>query len=268
MAELLRRSLAPLTDEAWKEVDEAATRALRSQLSARAVVDFDGPHGWECAAVNLGRLSPPKKDDANKVPWCLREVQPLIETRMGCTLDQWELDNVSRGCSDPDLEELENAARAVALFEETAIYHGFAKGQIKGILPSCKHKPIRLPSGVDKYPAAVADAVKQLDLAGIGGPYALVLGTDAFYPLMQSGSGGYPPRRIVREMLGQDVLWSPALKGGVLLSTRGGDFVLTVGQDVSVGYAANNREKVELFLTESFTFRVLEPAAAIELKLG
>ncbi len=52
----------------------------------------------------------------------------------------------------------------------------------------------------------------------------------------------------------------------VLLSVRRGDFALTVGQDLSIGYAFHEKHKVELYLTESFTFRVLEPAAAVYLR--
>ena len=62
-------------------------------------------------------------------------------------------------------------------------------------------------------------------------------------------------------------MWAPALEeGAVLLSTRGGDFELTVGQDLSVGYAKHTDSEVELFITESFTFRVLENKAAILIR--
>jgi uncharacterized linocin/CFP29 family protein len=62
-------------------------------------------------------------------------------------------------------------------------------------------------------------------------------------------------------------VWAPAIQGGaVLLSVRGGDFELTVGQDLSIGYATHDRTDVELYLTESFTFRVLEEKAAIFLR--
>ncbi len=62
------------------------------------------------------------------------------------------------------------------------------------------------------------------------------------------------------------LVWAPALQGGaVLLSVRGGDYELTVGQDLSVGYAIHDRTDVELFLTESFAFRVLENKAAVLL---
>jgi uncharacterized linocin/CFP29 family protein len=266
MADLLRRSLAPITDAAWEQINETASRVLKAQLSARTLVDFDGPHGWEFAAVNLGTLAVAKGGGKDEVPWGTRDVLPLIELRVPVVLNQMEMDNASRGRKNVDLGPLEEAARKLAMFEETAIYRGFEKGHIKGIAPSSSHKPIKLPAGADAYPEAVADAVKTLALAGIGGPCALALGTKPYYALMQSVKGGYPPRRVIEKMLSGPIVWSPALEGGLLLSTRGGDFELVVGQDASIGYASHDRNEVELFLTESFTFRVLEAAAAIELK--
>jgi uncharacterized linocin/CFP29 family protein len=54
MTDILRRSLAPITEEAWKEIDLQAARTLKGNLSGRGLVDFSGPHGWTMAAVNLG----------------------------------------------------------------------------------------------------------------------------------------------------------------------------------------------------------------------
>jgi uncharacterized linocin/CFP29 family protein len=266
MADWLRRSLAPLTDEAWHEIDDMAVRAIKAQTSARALVDFNGPHGLDFSAVNLGRLEIASKPAPGGVPWGLRQVQPLIELRIPIALKQLELDNISRGCRDADLEPVTAAASKLAIFEETALYNGFADGRITGIVQAAGHPALKLPADVAGYAHTVAEGIKALKAAGIGGPYALVLGANAYYPLMEAGQGGYPPRRIVKDLLEGEILWSPALAGGVLLSTRGGDFELTVGQDVAIGYASHDREKVELYLVESFAFRVLEPAAAIELK--
>jgi uncharacterized linocin/CFP29 family protein len=75
--------------------------------------------------------------------------------------------------------------------------------------------------------------------------------------------------RIEEAMKDGPLVWAPALDaGGVLVSTRGGDYELTVGQDLSIGYTAHDRTEVELFLTESFTFRVLEAKAAVQLRAG
>ena len=54
----LLRSLAPISDSAWKLLDDEARERLTSALAARKLVDFAGPHGWEHSARNLGRTSP------------------------------------------------------------------------------------------------------------------------------------------------------------------------------------------------------------------
>jgi uncharacterized linocin/CFP29 family protein len=229
-------------------------------------VDFDGPHGASLGAVNLGRLEIPHEEGPGGVPWGMRRVAPLIEVRLPFVVAQLELDNITRGCKDADLSTLEDAARKLVYFEETAIYRGFEAGRVDGIISSSKHPAIQLPKNAEEITKTVAEGVKALGVSGVGGPYALVLGADTYYPLMQAGRGGYPPKRIIRDTLGGEILWSPALDGGVLLSTRGGDFELVVGQDISIGYAMHDRENVELYLTESFTFRVLDPAAVIPLE--
>lgn len=261
----LRRSLAPLTQTGWDEVDATAARVLKGQLSARRLVDLDGPHGAEFGAANLGRLEIAERDGPAGVPWGLREVRPLVEVRIPFVVSQMELDNIDRGCEDADLGAVEEAARKLVLFEETAIYRGFEGGRITGLSAAAAHEPLQLSSDARKITASAAEGVKQLRLSGVGGPYALVLGTEQYYPLMQAGKSGYPPARIVRDTLGGDILWSPAVEGGILLSTRGGDFKLVVGEDISIGYAMHDRDNVELYLMESFTFRVLDSAAAIAL---
>ncbi len=265
MADLLKRSLAPLTDEAWQEIDATAATILKAQLTARTLVDFSGPHGWKFAAVNLGRIDIPNGGGDENVPWGVRTVLPLVEVRLPVVLPQLELDNASRGCADVDLAPLEEAARRVAHFEDAAVYTGFEPGGIRGIVQQAAHKPVKLPDNPELYPKAVAQGLKELRLAGVPGPYSLVLGIDAYAGLIQAGKGGFPPVRIICDMLGGDILATQVLQGGVLLSTAGGDFELAVGQDLAIGYASHDRNEVELFLTESFTFRVLRPEAAVEL---
>ena len=50
-----------------------------------------------------------------------------------------------------------------------------------------------------------------------------------------------------------------------MLSLRGGDFVMDVGQDTSMGYLSHDADNVTLYLEESLTFRVLEPDAVVLL---
>jgi uncharacterized linocin/CFP29 family protein len=93
--DLLKRNHAPITPEAWKQIDDEAKRALQLNLAGRKLVDFDGPHGWQYAAGNTGHLTL-RTDGGLGVPWGVREVAPLIEVRVPFELPIMELDNASR----------------------------------------------------------------------------------------------------------------------------------------------------------------------------
>jgi uncharacterized linocin/CFP29 family protein len=263
--DLLKRKRAPLTEEAWQQVDEEATRVLKLHLAGRKLVDFSGPHGWRLGGINRGRLKA-IGNDAGGVSYALRQVQPLVEVRAPFTMKIAELDDASRGATDLDLDPVIAVAERVAHAEDTAIFHGFKDAQVTGIIEASPHKPISV-TGILDWPRAVVAALEVLRAAGMNGPYALALGLQAYDELDADSEAGYPLRRRLEESL-RDVslVWAPALRGGaVLLSTRGGDFELTVGQDLSIGYTVHDRTDVELFLTESFTFRVLEEKAAVFL---
>jgi uncharacterized linocin/CFP29 family protein len=52
----LLRELAPISDEAWQQIDDEARTRLSAHLSARRLVDLDGPHGWDHSARNSGHV--------------------------------------------------------------------------------------------------------------------------------------------------------------------------------------------------------------------
>jgi uncharacterized linocin/CFP29 family protein len=266
MSTLLRRELAPITEAAWTEIDDQARDVFATQLSGRRLVNFHGPYGWEHAAVNLGRLDIRDAHTEEGIGWGTRTVLPLVEVRVPFKLDQLELDEVTRGAADPDLGPLVEAAKKMAHFEERVIYRGFSEGNMAGIIQASPHDAIDVSGDPVDYPVAVAMGLEALRRAGVNGPYALVFGLDRFEMLMQSTKTGYPLQRVIRDMIGGEIHWSPALEGGVLFSTRGGDFELTVGQDLSIGYTAHAKDHVELCIAESLAFRVLQPEAAIALK--
>ena len=60
-------------------------------------------------------------------------------------------------------------------------------------------------------------------------------------------------------------MWTPGLSGGVVISQRGGDFLLEAGQDLSVGYDSHDADEVRLYIEESLSFRVATPEAAVAL---
>ncbi|HMA96329.1 MAG TPA: family 1 encapsulin nanocompartment shell protein [Polyangiaceae bacterium] len=265
--DLLKREIAPINDDAWQQIDEEARRVLSLHLSGRKLVDFSGPHGWGLGAVNSGRLSKLEQGSVPQVSHAIRVVQPLIELRVPIALNIAELDNATRGAKDLDLEAVIAAAGHVALAEDTAIYFGFAPGKITGMVEASPHTPVQINAS-QEWPRAISAAREVLRLAGVGGPYGLALGGAAYDELTAESDDGYPLRKRVEESITDgSLVWAPALgSDAVLVSLRGGDYELVVGQDLSVGYESHDRTSVELYLTESFTFRVLENKAAVALR--
>jgi uncharacterized linocin/CFP29 family protein len=265
-ADLLKRELAPVLPAAFAAVDAEAARVLKLNLAGRRIVDFRGPLGWELAAVNTGRLDilPPGPDPDLNIG--IRRAQPLVEVRVPIRLAIMELDSVARGAPDPDLGPVVDAAEKVAAAEDNAIFNGLPAAGIVGIIPASPHKPHKLPENVFELPRTILAARETLREAGVSGPYALVLDSAAYAQVLGAAEDGYPlAKRITQQVLDGSLVRAAAIQGGALLSLRGGDYELTVGQDLSVGYADHDRHTVELYLTESFTFRVLDRAAAVPL---
>lgn len=261
----LLRGLAPVSGDAWKEIDAEATRTLKVLLAARQLVDFTGPLGWQTSAISLGRtekLSPSLQEGAASR---MRRVQPLIEIRIPFEIEREELEAIGRGAKDPDLDAVRNAARAAAIAEDRAIFQGYDAAGIQGIFGASADRSLTIPDSFEAYPDIVAEATHRLRSEGVNGPYGIALGPRCYTGLTRSTSRGHPIIDHVRELLDGPIVWAPAADGAVVMSLRGGDFDLTVGQDFSIGYLDHTSSAVLLYLQESFTFRVLSPEAAVPL---
>jgi uncharacterized linocin/CFP29 family protein len=122
---------------------------------------------------------------------------------------------------------------------------------------------------VEAYPHAVAKATDVLRQAGIEGPYLLSIGPEGYTRIVQTTErGGYPLQQHLSRIIGGVIVWAPGLDGALVVSRRGGDFILEVGQAFSVGYTRHDAELVTLYLEESFNFRVIEPDAVVVLTDG
>ncbi|MET0497481.1 MAG: family 1 encapsulin nanocompartment shell protein [Steroidobacteraceae bacterium] len=264
MNDLLREH-APISSAAWKEIDDEARRTLKVLLAARRLVDFNGPLGWSTSSVSLGltdKLSPTLQEG---VATKIRRVLPLIEMRIPFEVSREALDSIGRGARDPDLDPVRNAARAAAIAEDRAVFQGYAAAGIVGIFEASADQQLTIPDKFEAYPDIVAEAANRLRSAGVNGPYGIALGPRCYTGLTRSTLRGVPIIDHVREILDGPIIWAPAADGAVVVSLRGGDFELSVGQDFSVGYLDHTSTSVLLYLQESFTFHVLSPEAAVPL---
>lgn len=262
----LLRELAPISAAASKEIDEEARRALKLTLAGRKLVDFVGPLGWSASAISLGRAELVQQGPYDGVVARVRKNQPMVELRVPIELDREELESIGRGGKDADLRPVVEAARKIAMAEDGAIFHGYAAGGVEGIGQAASHSTLTLTDDYARYPIVVAEALSKLRNAGVAGPYGIALGPRCYRGLTETTtSGGYRVFDHVRRLLDGPVVWAPGVDGAVVVSMRGGDFELTVGQDFSIGYQDHTTTRVHLYLQETFTFRVLAPEAAVPL---
>ena len=262
----LYRDLAPISEAAWSQIEDEAKSRLVTYLAARKLVDVDGPHGWGYSATDLGRVD--EVDSPSEGVRALRRrVRPVVELRAG-------LRRLARGArrrgprerGDIELPELDEAVRQIALAENVAVFHGYAAAGILGITEESSHPPSpsrptwsSTPKWWRRRPTCCASA-------GIGGPYGLAIDPAIYTGDRGDGRArGLPAARPPAPDPRRPVVWAPGVEGGVVLSQRGGDFVLHIGQDLSIGYRDHDADVVRLYVEESFSFRVLEPDAAVAL---
>ncbi|MEW1699774.1 family 1 encapsulin nanocompartment shell protein [Streptomyces sp. NPDC091278] len=261
----LHRELAPITAEAWAEIEEEARRTFRRHVAGRRVVDVPDPAGPELSAVGTGHLtdmSPP----APGVTARLRESKPLVEIRVPFTVARSAVDDVERGSKDSDWQPVKDAARAMAFVEDRTIFDGYGAAGVEGLRTRSSNPVVRLPAEPRDYPDAVSRALTALRLAGVDGPYALLLGPDEYRAVSETSDHGYPIAAHLTRMLDGSPIWAPALSGGFVLSTRGGDFELRLGQDLAIGYTGHDADSVQLYFQETLTFLAYTDEAVVVLE--
>lgn len=260
----LHRELAPVSDAAWAQIGQEAERTLKRHLAGRRVVDVHGPGGYALAAVGTGHvqdIDPP----GESVLASQRLAQSLVELRVPFTLDRQQIDDVERGAADSDWQPVKDAARLVAFAEDRAIFDGYPAAGIEGVRPGASNPPLALPADVREYPAAIAKALGQLREAGVEGPYSVLLSAEAYIAVSETSDHGYPVLEHIQRLVSGDIVWAPAISGAVVLTTRGGDFSLHLGQEASIGYLSHTAAEVQLYLQETMTFLMLTSEAAVGL---
>ncbi len=267
----LHRELAPMSDAAWADLEAEARRTFIRHVAARRVVDVIGPGGPTEAAVGTGHFRAPiSGGSGDAVQARVREARPLVEFRVPFTITRQAADDVERGSKDSDWQPVKDAAKRIAYAEDGMVFDGYADAGVEGIRAAASTAPIALPDDLTAYPIAVAQAMTELRLAGVGGPCTLLLSAAAYTAVVETTDHGYPIRDHIARSLGKDgkIIWAPALTGGLLLSARGGDYELHLGQDLSIGYLSHDGATIQLYFQESVTFFVQTTEAGVVLTAG
>jgi uncharacterized linocin/CFP29 family protein len=260
----LHRELVPISDAAWAQIEDETSRTLKRYLAGRRIVDVHGPSGTPLSAVGTGHLR--NIDGPGEgVLFRQREAKALVEVRVPFELERQMIDDVERGSNDSDWQPAKDAARKLAFAEDRAIFEGYDAAGIIGVRQGTSNPKKALPTDVRQSPNAIAEALSQLRLVGVNGPYSVLLSADAYTQLSETSDYGYPVLEHVKRLVESKIIWAPAIDGAFVVTTRGGDLDLHIGQDASIGYLSHTDTHVRLYLQESFTFLFLTAEAAVAL---
>lgn len=258
----LYRDLAPVTEAAWGEIELEATRTFKRHVAGRRVVDVSGPGGPTTASVSTGRLLDVEAPSDGVVAH-LRASKPLVRLRVPFTLSRYEVDNVERGAQDSDFDAVKAAAKKLAFVEDRAIFEGYTAASIDGIRTCSSNPPLTLPEDPREIPDVITQAISELRLAGVDGPYSVLLSANVYTKVSETTEHGYPILEHIDRLVPGDIIWAPAVDGAFVLTTRGGDFDLQLGTDVAIGYLSHDADNVELYLQETLTFLCYTAEAAV-----
>lgn len=190
---------------------------------------------------------------------------PLTETRIEFEMERWELDNIARGAKNIDYKPLEECMKNIALFEENAVYNGFNQTMIKGLN---NHVTAGIPFGNEATTImeAITNGLIQMKKAFVPGPYTLVVNEEAYKRIL-SKETAYPLDERIIKLIGGKIIFSHVVDGAYLLPFDNDNLELTIDRDFSIGYQSHTNENVKFFVTESFTFRVLDPSTIVKYNL-
>ena len=262
----LHRELAPISDAAWDEIEEEARRTFTRHVAGRRVVDVVGPAGPTLSAVGTGHVAAvdaPADGRARRQPpgpaghRAAGAVHRHPAGRRRRRARRRRTPTGSRSRTPPSRSRSPRTGRS-----STAPPRPGSSAS----RPAARIPPCRCPATSGDLPDTVAQALSALRLAGVDGPYSLLLSADLYTAVAETTDHGYPIRdHLARLLHDGEIIWAPALDGALLVSTRGGDYELHLGQDLSIGYLSHDAERVELYLQESLTFLALTAESSVVL---
>lgn len=259
----LKRHLAPFDTEIWNVIGEEVKEVLSQRMIGRKIVDVESPKGLDFSALNTGTRK--KLDNSS---FTIRNSLPVLEICQSFEVSKDDIENIYRGHAVlEDLVSLQQGAKDFAWAENSLIYSGLAEHQISGLV--CGAETLTAPGSInDNIVEYTVKATEKMVESYVGGSYTMLLSLDDYAKVLSHE--GYP---LVRKMLGVlgeggKILPDAQASDGqaTIISTRGGDYKLHLGSDVSIGYTGETDTHVQLFLFESCTFEVITPEACTLIK--
>lgn len=246
----LNKNLAPISDKAWEILNFRTKEILTKIISARKVItlkNIGSSRGIATGNLNIKKLE--------NLEYGVYEYIPLIETRFNFTLNRWELDNAERGNDNINLNNLDEAIFKAAKFEEELIYNGL--DDIRGLISSCKNPSIKLGDTSKEILTNLSRAMIILRDNYISEKLDLVVNYNTWIKL-NSIESLVPLIERIENLINGNVIVSKFIPNSILIPHKSENFELAIGNDFSIGYQNHTSRDITFFITESFTFKVID----------
>ena len=195
----------------------------------------------------------------------LREARPLVRLRVPFTVARTDIDDVERGSQDSDWDPVKDAAKKLAFVEDRAIFEGYEAASIDGIRSAAPTRRWRCPTTRARSPTSSPRRCPSCGWPASTGRTRCCCRPTCTPRSARPPQHGYPIREHLNRLVDGDIIWAPAIDGAFVLSTRGGDFDLQLGTDVSIGYLSHDADTVQLYLQETLTFLCYTAEASVAL---
>lgn len=260
--DFLDRQSAPFGPDVWAKIDQAVIGAASAQLSARRLLDMEGPYG-----LGLKSISGPDEDIETEAhaTVCVSPTIPVPTIRYPFTLPMRDVADYERGGIIFNLRAIATAAIAMAHREDEMIFNGMPERGIPGLLNATESAGVHLEQWTEPGMGFnnIMEAVNVLDSRGLHGPYALALAPSRYNALFRIyTNAGITEYEQVKSLIGGDIVKASALNdGGVLVATGRQFLSLVFGQDLVTAYAGITCGEYEFCLMESVVLKVSLPSA-------
>ena len=138
----------------------------------------------------------------------LRDSRPLVRLRVPFTLSRTDIDDVERGSQDSDWDPVKDAAKKLAFVEDRAIFEGYDAAKIEGIRKCSSNPALALPDDPGEMPDVISQALSELLLAAVDGPYTVLLSADVYTKVSETTELGYPIREHLDRLVDGEIIWA------------------------------------------------------------
>ncbi len=262
----LTREDAPFGDEIFEKLDEVVASVAKSQLSARRLLDIEGPYGLALKSVPLNDAVVSDGD----VQLLSSPVLPVPMIQTTFTLSTRDLASYEETGFSLDTESVARAAMAAAAAEDSLLFEGNTGIGLTGLLTVVGSQTVTLGNWDEPGPAGsdTIAALTALDAAGFHGPYLMALATDLYNRLYRLLPQGFQTEmQYLESIVGGKIIKAPGIKSGGVVLAEGKQFAsIVIGQDMSVGYIGPQESEFEFKIVESIAPRIRVPSSICVLK--